>query len=538
MQFQRATSHGAASPGPAAARLPAPIVEKAVTGLCWVSALAGVTSLLMTLAQYALQAEFVNAWQQPLIRLTFVFMFFLSVGFVVVQRNGWLKKERLLDFGLAFQILIAFGLAMQDTSMFSSADPPVIGVSRVAIWMVLCGFLMPNAPLRAGLAAMLCMLSWPLAYFVNLQVFHFAPLPWNRLAAWILPLIVTAAWMYLFNYRMVRIYYTQQRAEDLGNYKLDFQLGYGGMGEVWRAKHKLLARDAAIKLIRPDVLAAGSGREARMMESRFEREAQATARLRSPHTVDLFDFGKTKDGTYFYVMELLTGVDLQMLVDRYGPMEPGRVVRILTQVCESLEEAHQAGMVHRDIKPKNILLCKLGLQYDFAKVLDFGLVKVASMVDQTLLTMQGAATGTPAYLPPEIAMGGPIIDGRADLYSLGCVAYFLLTGQLVFEESTPFALTLAHAQKQPVPLQQRTELPIPETLADIVMQLLAKAPEDRIPSAKDLARRLRRLQDVPPWGDEEATRWWETNAPDVATQTPIREERMEHISDAKATAAW
>jgi len=393
MQFQRATSHSATSPGHVASQLPAAVMERAVAGLAWVTGLAAIVSVLVTLGDLYLQPEFMAAWQHPLIRLTVGGMFSLSVGFILLQRSGRLKNELLLDLGLVFQVLIAFGLAILGTALLSNRNQVVMGVSRVALWMVICGFLMPNAPLRTGIKAVLCVLTWPLAYFINSQAFHFDPLPWNRLAAWILPLIATAVWMYICNYQMVRIYYQQQRAEELGNYTLDLLLGKGGMGEVWRAKHKLLARDAAIKLIRSDFLAAGSGRQARMMETRFEREAQATARLTSPHTVALFDFGRTKDGTYFYVMELLTGVDLQALVDRYGPMDPGRVQHVLTQICDSLEEAHRAGMVHRDIKPKNILLCKLGLQYDFAKVLDFGLVKVASGMEESMLTMAGTATG-------------------------------------------------------------------------------------------------------------------------------------------------
>src|SRR6185312_6752491 len=181
----------------------------------------------------------------------------------------------------------------------------------------------------------------------------------------------------------------------IGSYSLDSRLGNGGMGEVWRAKHKLLARDAAIKLIRPEVLRASTGRQEALLRKRFEREAQVTASLRSPHTVALYDFGQAKDGAFYYVMEMLQGIDLQTLVDRFGPMEPARVSDILQQVAHSLQEAHQAGLVHRDIKPRNILLGKLGLEYDFAKVLDFGLVKTLHPEDpdRTLTTMDGATTG-------------------------------------------------------------------------------------------------------------------------------------------------
>jgi serine/threonine-protein kinase len=196
-------------------------------------------------------------------------------------------------------------------------------------------------------------------------------------------------------------------------------------------------------------------------------------------------------------------------------MEPSRVVHILSQICKSLEEAHRAGLVHRDIKPRNILLCRLGLEYDFTKVLDFGLVKSFRAVDlaESLMTLDGSITGTPAYLAPEIALANLDVDGRADLYSLGCVAYFLLTGTLVFEESSPTAFAIAHVQTRPTPVSQRTELPIPAGLEAIVTQLLEKDPANRIQSAQELARRLRLLRDVPPWCPDRAAQWWETNVP-------------------------
>jgi serine/threonine-protein kinase len=281
----------------------------------------------------------------------------------------------------------------------------------------------------------------------------------------------------------------------------------------------MLARDAAIKLIRADVLAGVNARQENVMRKRFEREARATASLRSPHTVALFDFGRTKDHTFYYVMELLDGIDLQSMVERYGPLHPGRVINILIQIAESLEEAHRAGLVHRDIKPRNLILAKMGMQYDFTKVLDFGLVKTNMVQDASIMTLDGVATGTPAYLPPEIALGESKIDGRADLYSLGCVAHYLLTGQLVFAESTPTALALAHVQKPVVPLSERTELPIPPALEMIVMQLLEKKAENRPKSAQELQRRLRAIApEVQAFTQDDASAWWHTNLPETAAR--------------------
>jgi serine/threonine-protein kinase len=231
-------------------------------------------------------------------------------------------------------------------------------------------------------------------------------------------------------------------------------------------------------------------------------------------------------------MELLDGIDLQTLVERYGPLPAGRVVNILMQVAESLEEAHRAGLVHRDIKPRNLILAKMGMQYDFTKVLDFGLVKTTQMQDASMMTLDGVATGTPAYLPPEIALGEPVVDGRADLYSLGCVAYFLLTGQLVFSESNPTALALAHVQKAVIPPSERTELPIPAGLERIILDLLEKKPENRPRSAQELQRRLRAIAaEVPAFTQDDAAAWWQTNLPETAARV---QPRLEEVTPTEA----
>ena len=203
------------------------------------------------------------------------------------------------------------------------------------------------------------------------------------------------------------------------------------MGEVWRARHRLLARSAAIKLVRPELLGAGSDAEARRMLSRFEQEAQATAALSSPHTIRLFDFGVTEDRTFYYVMELLSGRDLESLVRSFGPIPAGRALFLLRQVCHSLAEAHARGLVHRDVTPSNIYVCRMGLDYDFVKVLDFGLAKFNAprSIEHTLITGAQTTIGTPAFMAPEIILEGEV-DERADVYALGCVAYYMLTGQL------------------------------------------------------------------------------------------------------------
>lgn len=522
MIIQRATADGFESPGLVASKIPAKILDRAVSGLFWVTIFTAVTSVVLNISEEVLQPEFAKALSNPVLRIVTLFILFFSVGLIVVQRKGWLRKERLLDLGLLFQVVIAFACGLFEASAYSQPNALVIGHSGIAVWMLLCGLLMPQAPLRAAMSAILCVLMWPLAYWVDLQLFGYPRMPLNRLLAWEVPLVVVGVWMYILNYRVLRFHCSQQRIEDIGSYVLDSQLGYGGMGEVWKAKHKMLARDAAVKLIRPEVLQGSTGRQEALLLKRFEREAQVTASLNSPHTVALYDFGKAKDGSFYYVMELLEGMDLQTMVDKFGPLEPSRVVHVLSQACQSLEEAHRAGLIHRDIKPRNLLLCKLGLQYDFTKVLDFGLVKSLRQEDQedSLVTMEGMTTGTPAYMPPEIALANRAIDGRADLYSLGCVAYFLLTGRLVFEETSPTAFAIAHVQTPPLPMSQRSELPIPAGLEEIVAQLLEKDPLNRIQTAQELGRRLRKLKDIPVWCPDRAAQWWETNLPDL-TGVPL-----------------
>jgi eukaryotic-like serine/threonine-protein kinase len=521
MRIQRVTSEGLESPGLVALKLPPQIVDRAVAGLCWISLFTAVTTILVTVIEQVLQPEFAKAWAHPVLRIATLFLVFLSVGFIVVQRTGWLRKDQLLYLGLFFQVAVAFCCALFEGAAYENPNMVVLGHSGIAVWMLLCGLLMPNAPLRTAISAVLCVLMWPLGYWVDLQIFGYQPMPLARLMVWVLPLVIVGFWMCILNNRVLSSYVRQERAEEIGSYVLDAPLANGGMGDVWRAKHRMLARHAAIKLIRPEALQASTGRQESLLRKRFEREAQATSSLSSPHTVALYDFGLTRDGAFYYAMELLEGIDLQTLVDRFGPMEPARVRHILHQACKSLDEAHQAGLVHRDIKPSNIMLCKVGLEYDFTKVLDFGLVKsLHSDREETMVTVDGTTTGTPAYLPPEMALGSRDIDGRADLYSLGCVGYFLLTGSLVFEEATPVALAIAHTQKKPMPVSQRSELPVPAGLEAIVMQLLEKDPVNRIASAQETARRLRLLRDVPDWCPDRAARWWETNLPELAVRHP------------------
>jgi serine/threonine-protein kinase len=258
----------------------------------------------------------------------------------------------------------------------------------------------------------------------------------------------------------------------------------------------------------------GESQQAReVLARRFEREARATAALGSVHTVEVYDFGVTEEGDFYYVMELLDGLNLERLVSEFGAVDPGRTVHLLLQVCHSLGEAHARGLVHRDIKPGNVFVCRLGPDSDFVKVLDFGLVKhTAAWETMSMLSMEGMVVGTPSYMAPEIALGRPV-DGRADIYSLGCVAYYMLTGQHVFSSDTPFATALAHVQDTPVSPRLRSEFNVPPALDALIMECLAKDPATRPASAAVLSDRLARTVPADAWTADAARLWWERHQP-------------------------
>jgi serine/threonine-protein kinase len=317
----------------------------------------------------------------------------------------------------------------------------------------------------------------------------------------------------------------EERIKQLGSYRLVERLGAGGMGEVWRAEHQLLARKAAIKLVRKDVLR--DPLHAVLIQERFRREAQTLASMRSRHTIELYDYGVTDDGTFFYVMELLEGLDLAMLVKDYGAQPAARVISIVAQACQSLAEAHAAGLLHRDIKPANLELCRAADEVDIVKVLDFGIVhNIAEPIDPRRvitpsspgklppsesgerLTREGVVIGTPGYIPPEQAIAGPL-DPRGDIYALACVAWYLLTGSEIYPRGSEEDVLRAHVL-EPVPnLRQRVQGWLPVELEQLLYQCLAKEHEQR-PDARALNKALIAIP-IPPeyaWTVEKAERWW------------------------------
>ena len=314
-----------------------------------------------------------------------------------------------------------------------------------------------------------------------------------------------------------------REAAEVGQYVLEEKIGSGGMGEVWRARHRMLIRPAAVKLVQGPALGSRPDRDPELRLRRFEREARATAGLKSPHTVQLYDFGVTADGTLYYVMELLDGMDLETLVGRFGPVPAERAIHLLLQVCASLEDAHENGLVHRDIKPANLVVSHVGTEWDFVKVLDFGLVKlegVRQSEESRQLTDERNVSGTPGYIAPESLLG-TATDHRVDIYSLGCVAYWLVTGKLVFEGPSAISVMSDHLHSLPPPPSSRTTEPLPPPFEALILDCLAKDPERRPASAAELRRRLREASPGAHWTPERAEEWWTLHAPGAPSKRPV-----------------
>jgi serine/threonine-protein kinase len=437
----------------------------------------------------------------------------VAIWFFVVIRRRRIDPMRLLDIGLLFEVFVCLGVSLEEFT-----DPELLtrvptGISWVCWIIAIFPLLVPNTWRKAALAAFLSACTGPLA-IVMLTAINGNPMPsGEHILILFFPNFISAAWAPVASRIVFGLGTEVERAREFGSYRLRERIGLGGMGEVWRATHRMLARPAAVKLIRAEG-GQGSSANDQALLKRFEQEARATAALRSPHTVGVYDFGISPDGVFYYVMELLDGLDLDTLVKRHGTLRPERVAHLLIQVCHSLQEAHQAGLVHRDIKPANLFVCRYGADLDFAKVLDFGLVKQRERHEHhTELTQTGSMLGTPAFVAPEMLEGADTVDGRADLYALGCVAYWMLTGELVFRGDNPLAMAVSHMREAPDPPSTRSEIPIPEGLERIVMDCLAKSPDDRPPSARDLSNRVGALDLHREWTEERMQTWWDRHRP-------------------------
>ena len=440
-----------------------------------------------------------------------------AVLLAAVIRSSRVPLPTVMNLGLAFEIVSSYAIAAAEFGDPQGLETHsgFLGLSWVAVWVVLFTVVVPTFPRRALLAALASVSAVPVV--IGMVIASGATVVGLDATRYFFGLVFPYLLVVGMTYVGARVVYQLgtevTRARELGSYRLEEKLGEGGMGEVWRARHQMLARPAAIKLIRPSFGDGPAGVSDEAVR-RFEREAQAIALLRSPHTVDLFDFGRATDGAFYYVMELLDGLDADSLLQRFGPIPPERAIHLLRQVCHSLSEAHACGLVHRDIKPANIVLCRYGEEYDFVKVLDFGIV--GGIRDPAngspVHTRENVVHGTPAFMAPEQAMG-TAVDGRADVYATGCVAYWLLTGQYVFTAGTPAALLLQHAQTPPSPPSSRTELAIPAALDDLVLACLAKDPAHRPQSAGELSRRLAEVEGSSAWTQEHARDWWMAHLP-------------------------
>ena len=442
------------------------------------------------------------------------------VGFFAATSDA--SSQRKADVGIVMMLVNAGAIAALNTwAIPPPARLPAAYLSWTTILILVYSMVASHTPRRMLAVALIAATFDPLAlWFANLRgvttpsASEILVMVWPNYSCAVVAMLPSRV-LHRFGRKL-------RDAQALGSYHLVELLGRGGMGEVWRAEHELLARQAAIKLVRPELLGARSDVDAQSLIRRFEREAQATAALSSPHTINLFDFGATNDGSFYYVMELLSGRDLESLVREFGPVPASRAVYILRQVCHSLADAHARGFVHRDVKPANIYVCRLGLEFDFVKVLDFGLVKVKDRANdmQTLATMDQTTSGTPAYMAPETILGDAEVDRRADVYALGCVAYYLLTGQLVFEADTPMKMFVQHLQSEPIPPSQRSELPIPPELDAFVLACLQKDPNKRPQSARNLFE-MASACCADGWTNRHAQTWWEAHLPELTRDASI-----------------
>ncbi len=457
------------------------------------------------------------AWLTPVV----VGIALVSLGVFLYTRRSRGRPESFITLGLAYEVAVAAALGFIN-HLLAPPEGLTAGptLSRISFIVLIFPAFVPSTPRATLVTALIAASMDPLAMATVSAVRHLG-VPAGHLL-----------WMHITNYFSVgvavvishiitRLGREVRDARDLGSYRLGELLGRGGMGEVYVAHHRMLARPAAIKLIRPEKLEGEGGDQALRVVQRFKREAQAAASLRSPHTIELYDFGETDDGTLYFVMELLDGIDLDSFVDRFGPMPPARAVHVLRQACDSLAEAHTRGLIHRDVKPANVHLCRMGLLHDFVKVLDFGIVKSQHNLatGPSIATAADRMIGTPAFMPPEMALGG-VVDGRADIYGLGCLGYWLLTGELVFDGATTYEVVAQHINAVPVPPSTRSGLPIPVTLDDVILDCLAKDPERRPPDGLELSRRLATSVLHEPWSEQDAERWWRTHLPRPRGEPP------------------
>ena len=413
---------------------------------------------------------------------------------------GQLRLAELVIFGLP----AVFFLALEHRTTLSEAARSYLP-SPTPFWLLLIftyALFIPNTWRRAALVI------GALALAPNLLVFGMV-LAYPEVAALMTPMALVQYMLVMLIAAVAAVFGTyvinglrceEFEARQLGQYHLVALLGEGGMGAVYLAEHRMLKRPCALKLIRPEQ--AGDPH----VLARFEREVQMTARLSHWNTIEVYDYGRTEDGTFYYVMEYLPGLSLDEILERYGSLPAERVVHLLRQTCQALREAHAIGLIHRDIKPGNIFAARRGGLYDVAKLLDFGLVKPPADFASPRLTQDGAISGTPLYMSPEQARGGEV-DARSDIYSLGAVAYALLCGRPPFVRTSPLEVIVAHAHDTVTP-PSKLQPAVPADLERVVLRCLAKRPEDRFQDADSVERALAECAAADRWSQSQAAQWW------------------------------
>ncbi len=447
-----------------------------------------------------------------------------AIGLPMCRRKevslAWLRRAELLVFGLPLLLflLMQYMRAVACCQKMGYFDFPA------DVWIVLMftyALFIPNTMQRAAVVIGL-MAAAPILLLAVMMPAHpeMAQLVLNQssaqdsLVSFILLTVLTAIASVFGVDTISSLQREVFEAKQFGQYRLKHKIGAGGMGEVFLAEHQMMKRPCVLKMIRPD--RAGDAK----VLARFQREVRATARLSHWNTIEIFDYGHTADGTFYYVMEYLPGMSLAELVKEYGALRPERVIHLLRQVCDALSEAHNMGLIHRDIKPGNIFVAQRGGIFDVAKLLDFGLVKPIMEEDQPVqLTIEGTITGSPLFMSPEQATGETNADVRSDIYALGAVAYFLVTGRPVFDEKKPIQLILAHAQKEVVPPSHHRD-GIPEELERIILRCLAKSPEDRYQTVEELAGDLAACEGSDTWGPQQAAQWWKERPQKPVTPVP------------------
>ncbi|MET0287408.1 MAG: serine/threonine-protein kinase [Polyangiales bacterium] len=418
-----------------------------------------------------------------------------------LQRFGPLSVRALIAIDLGFAwlntgIFVAYGLGMP-----LWARPEVVQLLIVTYLLAARAFVVPSTWRRtavAGLAPVLAIIIG--TYFLYKDGRPHVESP-PMLAYVQVAIVLGIVTIVITSWTSNTIWGLRERAREamqLGQYTLLEKIGAGGMGVVYKARHATLRRPTAIKLL-------PAARAGVQNLTRFEREVQLTSQLTHPNTIAIYDYGRSADGILYYAMEYLDGLDLESIVSLAGPLPEARVAHVLRQVCAALSEAHGAGLMHRDIKPQNILLCTRGGVHDVAKVLDFGLVKDLASPATASLSQASTIIGTPLYMSPEAIVRPSELDARGDLYALGAVGYYLLTGTPPFRATNVVEICSMHLHAQPEPPSKRLGRAIDPSLEAILLRCLEKKPEDRFPSAKELGRAL----DLPlPWSAEQGETWW------------------------------